>query len=439
MRETQKSIKNRLCKSKFCRYGIDPHFRGSLLGDTAMTTNPSLIAARSASQSEFRNSHVRLGFELETHSVNSLSYHSLNSQTRSVTKTRTTLAQSANVYAADVHDGVRYSISKTKETTLKKIHKLILSERLLTQDPPIKIPCQNDAFRPLTDFVHTYTRRGHTGFYFRQCENAHSGLLGVLKFTLAQTQNSQAKIKLTRLIGQYIAADHFIVPSLSAAPRPETLTEEYQDQEPINMMDYLRSLSFSDETLSLDWKPDGSVRGPEITTQGPQTWTEVTERAISLFTDLDRVGFSVNSGCSFHIHASIHGVTPKYSVNFQSFLMRFVLNDPRVPVSVRQRWRSDALSQYFNFSLDTNKYRFVAMRSNTWEFRCFGNIDNITDALACLAIASDAYHAAINNTETLMLPMGMRFDAIALHAAKNSLTFDQALAALTTQDQADAA
>jgi hypothetical protein len=404
-----------------------------------MTTNPSLISARSASKEEFRNSHVRLGFELETHSVNSLNYHSLNTQSRSVTKTRTILAQSANVYAADVHDGVRYSISNTKDKTLKKIHKLILSERLLTQDPTIQIPCQDDTFIPLSHFVHTYTRRGHIGFYFRTCETAHNGLLGVLKFTLAQTQNSQAKIKLTRLIGQYLAADNFIVPALSAAPRSETRTEEYQEQEHIEMKEYLKSLNFSDETLALDWKPDGSVRGPEITTQGPQTWTEVTERAISLFTDLDRVGFSVNSGCSFHIHASIHGVTPKHSVNFQSFLMRFVLNDPRVPESVRQRWRSDALSQYFNFTLDTNKYRFVAMRSQTWEFRCFGNIDNISDALACLAIASDAYHAAINNTETLMLPMGMRFEAIALHAARNSLTFDQALAAMTTQDQADAA
>jgi len=404
-----------------------------------MTTNPNLVAARSASKEEFRNSHVRLGFELETHSVNSLSYHSLNTQSRSVTKTRTILAQSANIYVADVHDGVRYSISNTKDKTLKKIHKLILSERLLTQDPPIQIPCQDDTFKPLSHFVHTYTRRGHTGFYFHQCQNAHNGLLGVLKFILAQTQNSQTKIKLTRLIGQYLAADHFIVSSLTAFPKTETTVQEYQEEENIDLKEYLQSLNFSDKTLALDWKPDGSVRGPEITTEGPQTWAEVTERAISLFTDLDRVGFSVNSGCSFHIHASINGVTPKYSINFQSFLMRFVLNDSRVPESVRQRWRSDSLSQYFNFTLDTNKYRFVAMRSNTWEFRCFGNIDNISDALACLAIASDAYHAAINNTETLMLPMGMRFDAIALHAARNSLTFDQALAALTTQDQTDAA
>jgi hypothetical protein len=380
-----------------------------------------------------------LGFELETNSVNSLNYQSLNAQKRSVTKTRTILAQSANTYAVDVHDGVRYSISNIKHKTLKKIHKLILSEHLLTQDPPIQIPCQDDAFRSLTMFVHTFARRGQSGFNFHQYQNAHNGLLGVLKYTLAQTQNTQTKIKLTRLIGQYLAADHSIVPSLSSAPRSETRTEEYQEEESIDLKEYLQSLNFSDETLSLDWKPDGSVRGPEITTEGPQTWSEVTERAISLFTDLDRVGFSVNSGCSFHIHASINGVTPKYSINFQSFLMRFVLNDPRVPVGVRMRWRSDSLSQYFNFTLDAQKYRFVAMRSQTWEFRCFGNIDNITDALACLAIASDAYHAAINNTETLMLPMGMRFEAIALHAAKHSMTFDQALAALTTKDQSEAA
>lgn len=136
---------------------------------------------------------------------------------------------------------------------------------------------------------------------------------------------------------------------------------------------------------------DGSVRGGEARTIGALTPTEFMAAATALFESHD---FEIDTGCSFHIHLSVPGVDHVYSKAIQAEMFAFLLqNQDRLPESVRTRLKKD--SKYFEFRLDTEKYRAVHRHpQKTWEFRLFGNVSTALDAWKCLLLAIDTLRHA---------------------------------------------
>lgn len=141
---------------------------------------------------------------------------------------------------------------------------------------------------------------------------------------------------------------------------------------------------------SIDCGFDGTVRGFEFRTIGGLTLAEFGAAATPLFT-LNHV---VDEGCSFHVHVSIPGVRHKYGPRMQKAMIEYLVqNQDKVPGSVLERWRGIHDNEYINGLLrNGNKYNFINKhaRFNTWEFRCFGNVDNYEDAMRCLRLAVGA-------------------------------------------------
>lgn len=158
---------------------------------------------------------------------------------------------------------------------------------------------------------------------------------------------------------------------------------------------------FSDLTNSglIEVGLDGSVDGFEFRTDGPKTIAEFKAAAKEVF----KLSHDINEKCSFHIHLSVDEVDHNYGSNLQLLLMEGVLRQAdKVPSTVMSRWRrgfravsrvdySD-IGNYFKWSVSTDKYIAVSKHSdlNTWEFRCFGNVQNAKEASACLKIAINA-------------------------------------------------
>jgi len=153
---------------------------------------------------------------------------------------------------------------------------------------------------------------------------------------------------------------------------------------------------------------DDSVNGPEL--QFPEVGgasVEDVKYALKKFFENYKV--EVDEGCSFHIHISDDSlaipvnrlesfelpVDAMYTqLLFLTYLWEF---SHRYPLSVVERiadrWREYEMG-FFMFQLGADKYLFVAPRSDTWEFRSFGNVDNYEDACACIDFAVDAYRWA---------------------------------------------
>lgn len=167
---------------------------------------------------------------------------------------------------------------------------------------------------------------------------------------------------------------------------------------------------------------DSSVRGGEVRTIGALTPHNFMAAAIALFSGHD---FDIDEGCSFHIHLSVPGVSHTYGKHLQAEMMSFMLeNVDRLPESVRDRLRSDAI-RFCQFKLDSDKMRAIhGHPQKTWEFRLFGNIHRSIDAWKCLLLAIDAIRHAYRvrlkltppliNTEILC-----DFDTLAKDALKN--------------------
>ena len=143
----------------------------------------------------------------------------------------------------------------------------------------------------------------------------------------------------------------------------------------------------------LQAKHDGSVRGPEIIVAGNGTTASKFSALLSqLTTEFD---LEVDTGCSFHIHVSVPGITHTYGEKLQLYMMEYILrNIHRVPECVKDRWNYD--TRYFKPHISREKFSFVHhhSRCNTWEFRCFGNIDSHADGMRCLQLAVEAMQFA---------------------------------------------
>lgn len=136
---------------------------------------------------------------------------------------------------------------------------------------------------------------------------------------------------------------------------------------------------------------DGSVDGHEFRTTGPLTVDQFSAASERLFRVLK--GLKVDTGCSFHIHMSLPGVRHSYGQEFQSAMMEYLLK-AKLPACVQVRLKSNARKRFFAVDSSNDKFRAVAFRGETWEFRLFGNVSTHRDALKCLAIAIKAFQFA---------------------------------------------
>jgi len=397
--------------------------------------------AKNSTLEQFRDL-IRVGFELETQSISGKNWRALNSASIPVTRVRVLEKTDVVEYRSsmDLHqEGAlrsTFEISKKIGLKLRKLYRENSDDVRDLKITGFRSYENTTLVSTVLQCVNNYSRSNPFNFQGNTPDR-------VLLELIAQTRDNPAlcakikaiysylkKLQLERIVGQ--------LPVIQS----ETVTEEYTESIAIPFDQYMTDHLHipADILRDLAWKPDGSVDGPEITTMGPQTLNQASAHALALFTALSSAQFTVDTGCSFHIHASIIDSKPKHSKLFQAFLMREILNDPRVPASVRTRWKTDSLNRYFNFELDDQKYRFVAYRGNTWEFRCFGNIDNSADAILCLNIVTEAYHKAITRPVLeLSLPIGTSFQRIALHAARNGMTYTESYNALVTADQSEAA
>jgi len=161
----------------------------------------------------------------------------------------------------------------------------------------------------------------------------------------------------------------------------------------------------------LDAKADNSVKGPEITTLGGCSYTDFCEALDMLM----RNWMVVDKHCSFHIHLSLPGVKHSYGKRFQQSMLEYILaHQKEVPACVKQRWQDhEWVAKYYGFTLDDDKYRFVAFRGMTWEFRCFGNVSTVKDAMTCLDLAIRAFQHAYRVKLGMQKPLtsvGTTFD-----------------------------
>ena len=135
---------------------------------------------------------------------------------------------------------------------------------------------------------------------------------------------------------------------------------------------------------------DGTVRGFEFKTDRPIEYTELRTSLSTLF----RLRHRVDTGCSFHVHLSVNGITHKHTERFQQLLILSTLSlIDQVPDSVLARWADAAKrTRFFAFTGERGKYTFVSKHStfNTWEFRCFGNVRTKASAELCVNLAIQA-------------------------------------------------
>lgn len=142
---------------------------------------------------------------------------------------------------------------------------------------------------------------------------------------------------------------------------------------------------------NIEIKTDSSVEGGEIIVDSPTTPAKCLDIANRLFTENS---WRIDTGCSFHIHLSVPGVTHVYGRQFQLELYLYLLSQwERVPAAVKARWTN---LHYCRLHLSKDKYSFVHYHQEyrTWEFRCFGNVSTTEDATACYQLALEAMHHA---------------------------------------------
>ncbi len=143
---------------------------------------------------------------------------------------------------------------------------------------------------------------------------------------------------------------------------------------------------------------DGSVSGVEIRTIGGLKYIDF----VSALKDTFKLNHKIDEKCSFHIHLSIPGVNHSYGERFQLALVEYLVESiPRLPKSVQKRFKSAPQNQYIKgLTSSRNKYSFVNAHSlNTWEFRCFGNVQNESEGITCLNIAIEAMAYAYEVTK----------------------------------------
>lgn len=138
---------------------------------------------------------------------------------------------------------------------------------------------------------------------------------------------------------------------------------------------------------------DGSVSGIEFKIAGNGTTASRFSKLLkNLYRDYE---LDIDEICSFHIHISIPGIQHNYGPLMQCHLMEYLLSNlHRVPDRVQERWASDP--KFFNPRISREKFSFVHFHENygTWEFRCFGNVQNHREGMQCLKLAVEAMQFA---------------------------------------------
>jgi hypothetical protein len=88
----------------------------------------------------------------------------------------------------------------------------------------------------------------------------------------------------------------------------------------------------------------------------------------------------------------VQDVEHKYGSRLQHAMMTYIArNMHRVPASVRERWADPQALTFCAVHLANPKYSFIHWHhQGTIEFRCFGNVQNATDAETCLTLAIEA-------------------------------------------------
>jgi hypothetical protein len=151
-------------------------------------------------------------------------------------------------------------------------------------------------------------------------------------------------------------------------------------------------------------KEDGSVRGGEITTHGPQTVSDCLAITSDILSDND---LTIDRKCSYHIHFSVEDMTHSYSNAIQSEGMRFFIEQGEReghPDFIKERFED---FRFFLPELTMDKYAFINYNSKyrTWEFRVFGNVKTVEDAKWCYRtlLKSMRHVYKVLNGETMSL------------------------------------
>lgn len=186
----------------------------------------------------------------------------------------------------------------------------------------------------------------------------------------------------------------------------DELSDNASDYYPAIAGDVYKDLVASRATRSvIDCGDDNSVRGGEIRTEGALTPFTFLSAAADL---LDSNEFTVDNGCSFHIHLSVPSVRHQYGTALQAEMTAYLLeNIGRMPESVQQRIRSQSCRQWAMPKLSEGKYTAVhCHRQGTWEFRIFGNVSEASEARRCLILAIEAmrhaYRVKLGLSKTLV-------------------------------------
>lgn len=394
---------------KWLRLGTGPAmFLSSAMEPGNKEKVMGIIEAKGAGLVDFKKNHLLGGFELETQSLLGRSWNGLNSVTK--LEKRQVIRDATS--ESEVNDRKRMIAWRVNDLpTIRRSRRDFLAKH----QPEI-----------------TRLLDGATDAYIKQCfaclDNPKQFLETDQFTTLIMVTKGEMRQQLISLERLYQRAFAKALKPITLLANPVVVDEVYEMDVPVG--DVLESEGV--DAQGFDVKQDGSVSGPEITTVGGVEFDELLAKSDSLF-DMIAGRMSVDTRCSFHVHLSIKDAIPVYSDRFQIKLMIAVLNDNRVPDAVRQRWKDSVqLDRFFNFNLDRHKYRFVAFRTNTWEFRCFGNVSTKDQASACLQIAAESYHKALSNTQPLpLLPIGRSFQDIARCACAEGITFDEALIRMT--------
>lgn len=167
---------------------------------------------------------------------------------------------------------------------------------------------------------------------------------------------------------------------------------------------------------------DNSVDGVEIRTIDGLTYRQFYAAAKAAFS-LDH---DIDTACSFHIHLSIPNVKHSFGDRFQLALVEYLIeNVERLPANVQERFKKAPKNEYINGLLSSQKkYSFVhAHDQGTWEFRCFGNVQNTSEAMICLNIAIEAMNYAYQATKAGMALLTDKHDGDIAELFKECLTF----------------
>jgi hypothetical protein len=179
---------------------------------------------------------------------------------------------------------------------------------------------------------------------------------------------------------------------------------------PKGVLEYLRDVHDVRDEYSIE--NDATVGGIEFKPIGPLD----PDTSLASYAKLRKIftegiePWTVSNRCSFHIHVSVNGMKHTYGPNMQAFMYLYLLqNIHRVPTRVLERWTNAGMAsdgdKYFKMNLGgsaspshENRYSFIAFRHEfkTWEFRCWGNIETVEDAKACVDLSLDAYNYAFD-------------------------------------------